>query len=118
MNRLRELTPAQVQARLAAGKAILVDVREQDEHAAERISGAYHAPLSSFDPSQLPRSAGKEVILHCAGGKRSATAVARCLAAGIPVDTHLAGGLAAWKAAGLPVESRSRRRKLTTNVFP
>ena len=104
MNRLRELTPAQVHAHLRAGSAILVDVREADERAAERIGGAHHAPLSSFDPKTLPHAEGKPVILHCAGGKRSATAVERCLAAGIPVDTHLAGGLAAWKAAGLPVE--------------
>jgi rhodanese-related sulfurtransferase len=104
MNRLRELTPTQVHARLAEGKAILVDVREADEHAAERIRGAHHAPLSRFDPGQLPRTAGKEIILHCAGGKRSATAVERCLAAGLPIDSHLAGGLAAWKAAGLPTD--------------
>lgn len=104
MNRLRELTPAQVHAHLREGTAILVDVREADEHAAERIAGARHAPLSSFDPRSLPQGEGKPVILHCAGGKRSATAIERCLAAGIPVDSHLAGGLAAWKAAGLPVQ--------------
>jgi rhodanese-related sulfurtransferase len=104
MNRLRELTPAQVHAHLAAGKAILVDVREAEEHAAERISGAYLAPLSTFDPKLLPRVGDKQIILHCAGGKRSATAVERCLAAGVPVDTHLAGGLIAWKAAGLATD--------------
>jgi rhodanese-related sulfurtransferase len=104
MNRLRELTPAQVHAHLTAGKAILVDVRETEERAAERIGGAHHAPLSSFEPRRLPRAEGKQVILHCAGGKRSVAAIARCLAAGVPVDAHLAGGLAAWKAAGLPVE--------------
>lgn len=104
MNRLRELTPTQVHARLREGSAILVDVREHDEHAAERISGALHAPLSSFDPRTLPHAGDKAVILHCAGGKRSAMAVERCLAAGIPVDTHLGGGIGAWKAAGLPIE--------------
>ena len=110
MNRLRELTPAQVHARVAEGKAILVDVREADEHAAERIGGAHHAPLSSFDPHALPAAGDKEIILHCAGGKRSATAVARCLGAGRPVDAHLAGGLDAWKAAGLPTERGPVRR--------
>ena len=104
MNRLRELTPAQVHAHLREGTAVLVDVRESDERAAERIGGAQHAPLSSFDPRALPHGGDKPVILHCAGGKRSATAIERCLAAGVPVDAHLAGGLAAWKAAGLPVE--------------
>ncbi len=110
MNRLRELTPAQVHARLAEGRAILVDVREAEEHAAERIRGAHHVALSSFDPKSLPTSAGKEIILHCAGGKRSATAVARCLEAGAMVDSHMAGGLAAWKAAGLPTDRGAARR--------
>ena len=71
---------------------------------AEHIAGAVNLPLSSFDPARLPAADGKTVILQCAGGKRSGMALDRCAEAQAAIDTHLAGGLGAWKSAGLPVE--------------
>ena len=98
---LVELDPMDVQARLTKGEITLVDVRETGEHAAERIAGAICLPLSCFDPAALPGHPSR-VILHCAGGKRSAMALEQCRSAGIEVIGHLRGGIAAWKAAGLP----------------
>lgn len=98
----KDLTPAQVKAALDAGEILLIDVREPDEFAAEKIAGAVNIPLSRFDPAALPKAAGKTVVLQCAGGKRSAMAVDKCRKANQAIETHLAGGLAAWKAAGLP----------------
>ena len=98
----KDLTPQQVKAALDAHEILLIDVREPDEFAAEKIPGALNVPLSSFDPATLPDAGGKTVVLQCAGGKRSAMAVDKCRKANTAVDTHLAGGLAAWKAAGLP----------------
>jgi rhodanese-related sulfurtransferase len=100
---LHELTPAEVQEKLHRGEIHLVDVREPAEHAAERIAGAVLHPLSKFEPKSLP--AGRPVVLHCGVGARSAKAVGLCQAAGVKVDTHLQGGLKAWKAAGLPTTS-------------
>jgi rhodanese-related sulfurtransferase len=97
-----ELEPAEVNAGMAQGKLVLVDVREPNETAAERIPGAVLMPLSQFDPAALPKG---EVVLTCLGGKRSALALARCREAGVPVKTHMRGGLTAWKAAGLPTTS-------------
>jgi rhodanese-related sulfurtransferase len=94
-----ELDPAEVSARLDRGEIILVDVREPNEIAVERIAGAVALPLSRFDPAALPEG---EVVLTCAAGKRSAMALAKCRQAGVPVNAHLRGGLTAWKAAGLP----------------
>ncbi len=82
-------------------KAVLIDVREPREYAAERIHGALLFPLSTFDPSALPLDKTREMIFHCGSGKRSADAVARCQAAGIPITTHVRGGLMSWKQAGL-----------------
>ena len=98
----KDLTPQQVKAALDAQQILLIDVREPAEFAAERIDGALNVPLSTFDPSALPAAGGKTVVLQCAGGKRSAMAVDQCRQAGEAIETHLAGGLAAWKAAGLP----------------
>lgn len=96
-----ELDPAEVRALLARGEATLVDVREPAEHAAERIEGARLLPLSSFDPAGLPDTPAR-VILHCGVGKRSGMAMEACRKAGVAVRGHLRGGLAAWKANGLP----------------
>jgi rhodanese-related sulfurtransferase len=82
------------------GDIVLVDVREAQEHTAERIDGAKLHPLSSFDPASLP--SGKEIVLHCGSGKRSETAYKACLKAGVSVRSHMGGGIQAWKAAGLP----------------
>ena len=97
-----DLTPRQVKAGLDAREILLIDVREPDEFAAERIDGALNLPLSAFDPSALPDAGGRTIVLQCAGGKRSAMALDRCRKAQESIDTHLAGGIAAWKAAGLP----------------
>lgn len=101
MHQVTDATPEQVRAWLAAGEILLVDVREVNEYAAERIHGALLYPLSTFDPQVLPRE-GRRLVLHCAGGKRSLTAAHKLQESGFGHVTHLAGGLQAWKAAGLP----------------
>jgi rhodanese-related sulfurtransferase len=98
----KDLTAHQVKAALDAGEILLIDVREPDEFAAERIAGAVNLPLSSFNPKALPASGDKTLVLSCGSGKRSATAVGQCQKAGQAIDTHLTGGIMAWKAAGLP----------------
>jgi rhodanese-related sulfurtransferase len=100
---LTDLTAAEVQTALAAGEALLVDVREPREFAAERIHGAVNYPLTTFDPKALLSSLDpSRVILSCGSGKRSGMAADLCQKAGFAVDRHLAGGIGAWKAAGLP----------------
>lgn len=99
----REIGPTELDAILRDGSALLVDVREPDEFASGHIAGAINMPLSVFSPGNIPDAAGKTVVLQCAGGKRSGMALDKCASAQAAVDTHLAGGIGAWKAAGLPV---------------
>jgi rhodanese-related sulfurtransferase len=98
------LSPEMVKHALDDGQILLIDVREPHEFAAERIKGAENYPLSRFDPSALPDPEGKQIVLSCAGGVRSLRAMDQCQMAGLEVRHHLAGGLNAWKAAGLPTE--------------
>ncbi len=98
---LQNFSPEEAQALVTEGEAVLVDVREAAEFAAERIAGAVNRPLSAFDPMALPAKA-ERVILHCGVGKRSAMAMEAARRAGVQVAGHVAGGLMAWKAAGLP----------------
>ena len=99
----REIEPAELDAMLQQGSVLLVDVREPDEFAAGHIAGAINLPLSVFSPRNVPDAHGRTVVLQCAGGKRSGMALDRCAEAQSDVDTHLAGGIGAWKAAGLPI---------------
>ncbi len=101
MTQVINLAPAEVRALVDGGGVTLVDVREAGEFAAVRIAGAVLMPLSRFDPSALPSG---ELVLYCAGGVRSVTAIQHCAAAGLPHTRHLAGGIMAWRAAGLPTE--------------
>jgi rhodanese-related sulfurtransferase len=103
--KVRDLTPAEVARGMTEGRVLLVDVREPNETALERYPGAAIVPLSEFDPAQIPDPKGREVVFACRSGNRSVTASQAAQAAGLPYDAHLAGGLLAWKAAGLPTES-------------
>jgi len=102
--RVRDLTPEEVARGLEDGQIVLVDVREPNETALERIPGSVLVPLSSFDIDEIPNPAGRSVVFSCRSGNRSIKASELAQAAGLPYDAHLAGGLIAWKAAGFPTE--------------
>ena len=99
---VRNLTPEDVARGVTEGTMMLVDVREPNETALESFPGAIIVPLSSFDPAQIPNPAGKEVVFACRSGKRSVTASLAAQDRGFPYRSHMAGGIIAWKAAGLP----------------
>jgi rhodanese-related sulfurtransferase len=103
---VHDLAPEDVAAEMRAGRVLLVDVREPNEAALESYPDAVLLPLSCFDPAEIPDPAGRRVVFCCRSGKRSVTASLIAQSAGLPYDAHLAGGIIAWKAAGLPTLSR------------
>lgn len=98
---VKNLTVHEVKAGMDAGKIMLVDVREPDELAAESIPGAVKMPLQSFDPANLPDPGDKQLVFSCRSGNRSVRASLIAQAAGLPYNAHMAGGIRAWKEAGL-----------------
>ena len=94
-------------------EVILVDVREPEEFAKERIPNALLFPLSSFDPDALPRIAGKKIVLSCFIGGRSIEAAERLLAARDAEVFNLDGGIFAWKEAGLATDTGQPRLNAT-----
>ena len=102
---VRDLTPQEVAQGRRDGRLLLVDVREPNETAVERFPEAVLVPLSSFDPAAIPEPAGREVVFACRSGRRSVTASLVAQEQGFPYGSHLAGGILAWKAAGLPTET-------------
>lgn len=102
---LSTISPAEAKRLIDEG-AVLVDVREADEHLRERIPGARNTPLSRLD--QLG-TGSRPVVFHCrSGGRTSANAGRLAAAAGTKVFA-IEGGLDAWRRAGLPVERDERR---------
>lgn len=94
---------------LERGEALLVDVREPAEHAAENIHGATLLPLGSVSKSTLPPHAGKKLVIHCRKGGRGGTACQKLLAEDPDLDIYnLEGGIDAWNAAGLAVASSGK----------
>jgi len=102
---VRDLTPQEVAQGLTEGRMVLVDVREPNETALERYPGAVIVPLSAFDPAAIPDPQGREVVFACRSGRRSVTASLAAQEQGFAYAAHLAGGILAWKAAGLPTET-------------
>jgi rhodanese-related sulfurtransferase len=103
-----EASPRQVHDWLRADQAVIIDVREPDEHARERIPGSRLVPLSGFDPTQAAAQAkpGQRIVMQCRSGRRSADAAR--MASGLSVSgctvVNMTGGIEAWKKENLPVE--------------
>lgn len=103
MSQLKTISPERAAELVRAG-AVLVDVRDADEHARERIPGARHHALTSIDRDSPARSGDDVLIFHCRSGARTMGNAARLAAAAEDCEVYiLDGGLEAWKKAGLPV---------------
>ncbi len=114
MTTLTKLKPADTVARLKAGTAVLIDIREIDEYAREHIPGAVSLPVSALDNADLKLEAGQQAIFHCKSGMRTDSNCAR-LAQHVEGDAFmLEGGLDAWRAQGLPTK-RDEKAPLEIN---
>lgn len=97
---LNEIDAATVKGWLDADRAILIDIRENDEFAREHIPGAHLVPLSGFDAADFPKDSDKIAVFHCASGNRTCEAAPQILALEFDEVYQLTGGLAGWKKAG------------------
>ena len=103
-----KVSPAQAVQLINREKAVLIDVSEADEYAAGHAVGAKSVPLSSLASStDLPKNKALPLILLCASGTRSVRAAGTLKKLGFENTHVLAGGLAAWREANLPVEKKT-----------
>jgi len=107
------LSPHEVAGELRGGEALLVDIGEAEERITHgSIRGAVHVPRGMVEFAADPTSAwfreefdpGRRTILFCASGGRSALAAEALQTLGYDKVAYLAGGLEAWREAGLPIE--------------
>jgi rhodanese-related sulfurtransferase len=82
---------------------MVIDIRNANEWSAGHLSGSINLPLSQLQQQvdQIPRN--RRIAVHCAGGYRSSIAASILAKRGISDVIELAGGIAAWEAAKLPV---------------
>ena len=103
---VQNLTPEEVARGLTEGRMLLVDVREPNETVGGKLSrrGDRAALQRSIRPPSRIRK-GAQVVFACRSGHRSVTASLAAQDQGYPYKSHLAGGIIAWKAAGLPTKT-------------
>jgi rhodanese-related sulfurtransferase len=87
-------------------KAIIIDVRENDEWNAGHIMGAVHIPLSEISDrvGELAKYQNSPIITQCRSGSRSAKAAGLLKIAGFTNVHNMDGGLNAWQKADLKVQ--------------
>ena len=100
------LTPAAAVQLINREKAVVVDVCESNEFAAGHVTGAKNIPLGELEAKLATSVKNKTLplILVCQTGARSGRALAIAKKLGYEQAQSLGGGLAAWRAANLPVE--------------
>jgi rhodanese-related sulfurtransferase/glyoxylase-like metal-dependent hydrolase (beta-lactamase superfamily II) len=89
----------------------LLDVRGPNEWKAQHIEGGVNIPLNHLQErmAEIPRD--RRIAVHCAGGYRSSIAASILHQHGITQLTEMAGGLAAWNAARLPMDLKILQEK-------
>ena len=102
---ITEISPQDAAAKLKSGEAVVVDVRDKDEWDEGHIPGAMHMSRGTIelDIEEKVSDPNAMIICHCGGGGRSALAAESLQKMGYKNVRSMAGGLKAWKAAGLPV---------------
>lgn len=91
----------------SADPPLVLDIRNPREWAARHIDGSVNIPLNHLQEriAEIPRD--RRIAVHCAGGYRSSIAAGILHQYGITHLIEMAGGLAAWDAAHLPVVSQA-----------
>jgi len=90
--------------------AIVVDVRDEKAFAAGSVTGARNLPLATLEGrlADLARFKARPIVVVCDSGQQSSRALATFKAQGFEEAVHLAGGVQAWKSAGLPLVTVTR----------
>lgn len=81
------------------------DVRNDGEYVNSNLSCAAHIPLGSLNEYVGGFPSGDKCYLYCAGGYRSVIAASILKSRGIHNVVNIAGGFAAIKQAGIPIEA-------------
>lgn len=111
-NEGKSLAPNEASLLMNREEATVLDVREPDEFASGHLPNALNIPLSQLTQRQTELEAFKEfpLLVCCASGGRSGRACSDLNKKGFKQVHNLAGGISAWRQAGLPVRKPGKGR--------
>ncbi len=101
---IAEISPGEAQGQMDSGKAVLIDVRDEEDWREDHAKGAKHLSRGIIEleiEEQVP-DPKTPIICYCGGGSRSALVAESLQKMGYENVRSLAGGFRAWKEAGLP----------------
>jgi rhodanese-related sulfurtransferase len=104
---VKECTAGEVKVRLERGETFhFLDVREDNEFATDRASGARHVGrgILERDIETLIPDKNADIVLYCGGGFRSVLAAESLQKMGYTRVTSMDGGMRAWREAGYPID--------------
>ena len=106
VQRTERMVPAMLAEELASSSPFFVlDVRTPREWHSKHIAGSLNIPLNHLGERLAELPSGRKILVHCAGGYRSSIAASILQQNGFGDLSELAGGIAAWEAAKLPVQA-------------
>jgi rhodanese-related sulfurtransferase len=79
--------------------------RTPHEREQKHIGGTLSIPLNRLMKNLETMPKDRPLLVHCAGGYRSSIAASLLQCSGFDPVTEIAGGIAAWEAAKLPIQS-------------
>ena len=94
-----------VHAQTDDGAPVLIDVRAPRERDQKRIPGSLSIPLNHLAERTSELPADRPLLVYCAGGYRSSIAASLLQRHGFKHVGEIAGGITAWEAAKLPIET-------------
>jgi hydroxyacylglutathione hydrolase len=89
---------------------LAVDVRAPSEREQKHIEGSLSIPLNHLVQNLKALPKDRPLLVYCAGGYRSSIAASLLKASGFDSVSEIAGGLAAWESANLPVQHTQTQR--------
>jgi hydroxyacylglutathione hydrolase len=99
-----QIRAAELATMISNGAVQVVDVRTANEWHAGHLPDAPNIPLATLSARLAEIARDRPVVVHCQSGGRSAIAASLLRARGVEHVVNLAGGFAAWREAGFPVE--------------
>ena len=102
------LTPYAATQLLNDGAAVFIDVREEKEFKAGHIKGARSIPVNQLSNHMhdIEKHKDSDVIVYCDNGMRASRVTGKLKKAGFTKLSTIAGGLASWEKANLPVVNK------------
>ena len=104
------LTPLEATQLINHRNAVVVDVRDEKDYALGSLAGARHLPFADLATraAELVRFKSRPLLIVCATGQTAAKAIASFKAQGFDEVYALAGGIAGWSQAGIPLVQPGR----------